>query len=333
MYSSAALPSTGSVGPKTMQLYELLSYMFKITNLFCQTSITYERNSKNFKEHKFNYLLYAIYTVPIMVAAVMYIAIGGHLMDHNTVLQFVIRLINGAAFVGTNYLALVNGVKSNPILVGIVNCVMEIDKELVLLDLDYEFDYRNLCNCVKGTMGLAVFYYCFLLGGMYVLNGVYKNNFYMAGSMFVLCFVNIPSAGLFLNCFIIVRLVLQKLSFLGSRAKYIAADSRCYEKTVKYVQFCSRLYCLIPIVAKCYGRILILYSLLSLLAGSMHYYELFEYLRSIERRTTVDHIFVAASILWVMSIQLQLVVLVVTIGKTTDKVNYLILVKKLMLLS
>lgn len=255
-----------------------------------------------------------------MFSAVMYVIMGGHLMDHNTLLQFVIRLLSGLAFVVTNHLALVNGIKSNPILAGIVNSLVEIERDLVSSQYNYKFDYKHLYICIKVTVYFSVFYYCFLLGGMYVLNGIAKNSYYLASSMFVMCTSNVPTAGLFLNCFLNVWLVYHKLLFLECLAKRTANDEKSYEDAVKYIQFCTRLYCLIPIIAKCFGRLLILYCLLSLVSGSMHYYELFEYIRDNKGRTWADNIFVAASIMWLLSIQLQLVVLVITIGKTTNKV-------------
>lgn len=312
--------ASGSIFPRTMDLSGTINYILRYTNLFCQTSITYDSRRDKYVPKKFPYLRIVIFWACTIFVASSYVIIGGQILRQFSIMEFVIRVLGALAFVTANIFSVFNGIDCNATMVEMFNHVLKIEKDLSS-QFDHKFDYGNLNRCIRSAIGFAIFYYSVLVSGLFLVNNILVNDYSKIVPFVLMSVLTVPVIGQSVPLITIMWLLRRQLMFLRKTIECSLKMQCCYEDVLICLDFLSRFNRLVSLVSKCFGRSLIMIALFSLVMGSLHFYSLLDYVSAAVKRSLADHLFVISTSMWLLSIQFQFVLEVIAVQSTTDQVN------------
>lgn len=303
-----------------MELPTVINFIFRYTNIFCQTSIVYDKQMQIFTTKKFNYVRVAILWMCTLAVTVCFVILGGQILNQVSVLEFVIRIMSATAFITVNVYAVFNGMNKNALTVELFNQVLRMEADLCC-QFGHKFSYEMLFTWIRCATYFAIFLYCFVISGLFVINNVLINEYYLLLPFVTMCVLTVPVIGQTIPSLTILWLVRRQMMFLKQKIQCIISHKCCHDTLLICLDFISRYYRLRSIFTKCIGGPITGFALFSLLNGSFQYYNVLQYVRDLDGRTLPDHLFIISTTIWVLSIQLQFVILIIAIDSTAEQVN------------
>lgn len=303
-----------------MELPTVLMFIFRYTNLFCQTSIVYDKQIKAFIPKKFNYLRIAILWMCTLVITVCFVTLGGQILHQVSVLEFVIRMMSATAFIAVNVYAVINGISKNRITVELNNQVLQMERDLCSR-FEHKFSYNKLYRCVRCATYFAIFYYCVVVSGTYLVNNILINDYHLFLPFFTMCVLTVPVIGQTIPSLTLLWLLRRQMLFLRKKIQCVILRKCCHRTLLICLDFVARYHRLKFIFIKCIGGPIVGFALFTLLNGSFQYYNVLQYVSNLEGRSLPDHLFMIATTIWLLSVQLQFVMLIIAIGCTSEQVN------------